>query len=260
MHDGCYDFWFDALSLVDIIVVLLDWLLMLSENHKLPLLGSGRVFKALRILHVRMARTTRAAIALQQDFRRPLAYRDLFALEILENEFKHLETELREDREDWVSMSAKARYHTVVAQAIATRLQNVCGFDVALIHKDNRLVCLVGSGEADLLKEAALVDYKLQLHNNPVRRSRIKKASELCDPKEKVASSMRKGRIWLSRKLAVDKTRSLMSSSGFPSNRNSSLGGFDTKTDLDFSSMFKDRIALDPHLSRTLQKCLTRSL
>ena len=54
------------------------------------------------------------------------------------------------------------------------------------IHKDNRLVCLVGSGEADLLTEAALVDYKLQLHNNPFRRSRIKKASELCDPKEKL--------------------------------------------------------------------------
>ena len=103
VHDGCYDFWFDALSLVDIIVVLLDWLLMLSENQQAAkLLGSGRVFKALRILRiVRMARTTRAAIALQQDFRRPLAYRDLFALEILENEFKHLETELREDREDW---------------------------------------------------------------------------------------------------------------------------------------------------------------
>ena len=258
IHEGCHDFWFDTLSLVDACIVLLDWLLMLSDKvAAAKFLGSGRLFKGLRLLRIlRMAQTTRAAIALQQDFRRPISYRDLFGLEILEHEYHSLYDDLAERLNDWDSRDHENRYRVIVAQAIATRLHRVCGFDVALIQKRKHLCCLVGSGTADLLSEAVKIGYKLQMHNNPFKRSRVEKLFKCADPKEDVVSSIASGRNWLSRKLASDKQHL------------QKLGGkslyFDKsekdQRDLDFASMFRDRVALDPHLSPDTQEMPYRKL
>jgi len=104
--------------------------------------------------------------------KRPLKYRDLFALEILENEFKTMSENLAATFPQWQQLSDKAKYDIIVVQTIALRLAHVCKFNVALVHKEGRVYCLVGTGRADLISEASRINYVLQLHNDPFTKKR----------------------------------------------------------------------------------------
>ncbi len=204
IHEGCHDFWFDMLSVVDILVVAFDWfvIIFVSTSKVLGMINILRLFKGLRLLRIlRIARSSRSAIALQNDVKRQLVYRDLFALNLLENEFQAMAENLAMTFPEWKTLSEKAKYDIIVIQTIALRLKNTCHFDVTLVHRDGRVYALVGHGESDLLAEAERTQYTLQLHNYPFSQERKYKIRQHSLPREKLFSSLDASANFLRRKI-----------------------------------------------------------
>jgi hypothetical protein len=203
IHEGCHTFWFDLLSIVDVAVVIFDYYILISDGAQaLMFFNTLRILKGLRLLRIlRIARSSRSAIALQDDVKRRLVYRDLFALDLLENEFESMSDSLKQSFPEWKTLSEKAKYDIIVIQTIALRLKHVCKFDVTLVHRDGRVYCLVGHGDADLLSEAQRIDYVLQLHNNPFSTQRKRKIREHSLPKESLYESLEPSANWLRLKI-----------------------------------------------------------
>ena len=112
VHEGCHDFWFDVLSVLDVAVVVVDWIMVASNSEQVyRLVATFRIFKGLRLLRlVRIARTSRTTLISQHDFKRPLSYRDLFALDLLEGEFESMSNELSLTFKGWAALSEKSKY------------------------------------------------------------------------------------------------------------------------------------------------------
>ena len=107
------------------------------------------------------------------------------------------------------------------------------------MHREGRVYCLVGHGHADLMSEAELTSYPMQLHNDPISQRRKALVRHDSLPEEKLVESFQPSLTFLRLNIQSE-LKGVQSqeeeSVKFPTQRNSIYLTPDALAGIDFST------------------------